>query len=99
MEGHSECFSKRVEEVGHKFQTSVRGDMGWDSVLGEHVCNEELGELRGINGVMSQNEYSLLRQTVHDDEDGGKSIRGGELLDEVHGDRVPWASRDQELFK
>ena len=73
--------------------------MGWDSVLGEHVCNEELGELRGINGVMSQNEYSLLRQTVHDNEDGGKSIRGGELLDEVHGDKVPWASRDQELFK
>ena len=35
--------------------------MGWDSVLGEHVHNKELGKLRGSDGVMSQNEYSLLR--------------------------------------
>ena len=60
MEGHSECFSERAEEVGHEFQTSVGGDMGWDSMLGEHVRNEELGELRGGNGVVSRNEYSLL---------------------------------------
>ena len=31
-----------------------------DSVLGEHMCNKELGELRGSDGVVSQNEYSLL---------------------------------------
>ena len=99
MEGHYECFSERAEEVGHKFQTFVGGDMGWDSMLGEHVHNKELGELRGGNGVVSWNEYSLLQQVVHDDEDGGKSIGGGELLDEVHGDRVPWVSGDQELFK
>ena len=73
--------------------------MGWDSVLGEHVRNEELGKLRGSDGVVSWNEYPLLRQVVHDYEDGGKSIRGGELLDEVHGDRVPWASGDWELFE
>ena len=99
MEGHSECFSERVEEVGHEFRTSVRGDMGWDSMLGEHMCNEELGELRGGNGVVGQNEYSLLQQAVHDDEDEGKSIGGGELLDEVHEDRVPWVSGDRDLFK
>ena len=51
--------------------------------------NKELGELRGSDGVMSQNEYSLLRQVVHDDEDGGKSIGGGKLLNEVHGNRMP----------
>ena len=73
--------------------------MGWDSMLGEHVRNKELGELRGSDGVVSQNEYSLLRQVVHDDEDGGKSIGGGELLDEVHGDRVLWASGDWELLE
>ena len=66
-------------------------------MLGEHVHNKELGELRGSDGVVSQNEYSLLRQAVHNDEDGGKSI-GGELLDEVHGDRVPWTSGYGELF-
>ena len=71
MEGHSECFSKRAEEVEDKFRTSVRGNMGWDSMLGEHMCNKELGELRGSDGVVSWNEYSLLRQAVHDDEDEG----------------------------
>ena len=60
--------------------------------------NKELCKLRRSDGVIGWNEYSLLRQAVHDDEDGGKSIGGGELLDEVHGDRVPWASRDGELF-
>ena len=99
MEGHSECFSEGAEEVGDEFRTSVGGDMGWDSMLGEHVRNEELGKLRGSDGVMSRNEYPLLQQAVHDYEDGGKSIGGGELLDEVHGDRVPWASRDRELFE
>ena len=71
--------------------------MGWDSVLGEHMHNEELGKLRRGNGVL--NEYSLLQQAVHNDKGEGKSIGGRELLDEVHGDRVPWASRDWELFK
>ena len=99
MEGHSKCFSEGAEEVGDEFRTSVGGDMGWDSVLGEHVHNEELGELRGSDGVVSQNEYSLLQQVVHNDENGGKSIGGGELLDEVHGDRVPWVSGDWELFE
>ena len=98
MEGHSKCFSERAEEVGDEFQTSIRGDMGWDSVLGEHMHNKELGELRGSDGVMSWNEYSLLQQVVHDNKDGGKSIRGGELLDEVHGNRVPWVSGDRVLF-
>ena len=72
--------------------------MGWDSVLGEHMRNKELGELRGSDGVVSWNEYSLLRQAVHDDDDGGKSIGGRKLLNEVQGNRVPWASGNQELF-
>ena len=68
--------------------------MGWDSMR-----NKELGELRGSDGVMSQDEYSLLLQAVHNDEDGGESIRGGKLLNEVHGDRVPWVSRDGKLLE
>ena len=47
--------------MGDKFQTSVRGDMGRDSMFGEHMCNEELGKLRGSDGVIGWNEYSLLR--------------------------------------
>ena len=52
-----------------------------------------------LTGVICQNEYSLLQEAVHDNEDGGESIGGRELLDEVHGNRVPWVSRDGELFQ
>ena len=47
--------------MGDEFRTSVGGDVGWDSVLGEHMCNKELGKLRGSDGVIGWNEYSLLQ--------------------------------------
>ena len=34
--------------------------MGRDSMLGEHMRNEEHGKLRGSDGVVCQNEYSSL---------------------------------------
>ena len=34
--------------------------MGRDFMFGEHMRNEELCKLRGSDGVISQNEYSLL---------------------------------------
>jgi len=66
MQGHSKCFSERAEEVGNELRTSVRGDMGGYSVFGEHVHDKELGKLRGGDGVIGWNEYSLLREAVHD---------------------------------
>jgi len=53
--------------VGDELQTSVGGDMCEYSVFGKHVRDEELGKLRGGDGVIGQNEYSLLREVVHDD--------------------------------
>ena len=41
--------------------------MGGYSVFGEHMCDKELGKLRGGNGVIGRNEYPLLREAVHDD--------------------------------
>jgi len=67
MQGHSECFSERAEEVGDELRTSVGGDMGGYSVFGKHMRNEKLGKLRGSDGVVGRNENSLLREAVHDD--------------------------------
>ena len=47
--------------MGDEFRTSVGGDVGWDSVLGEHMHNKELGKLSGSDGVIGWNEYSLLQ--------------------------------------
>jgi len=66
MKGNSESFSERAEEVGDELRTSVRGDMGGYSVFGKHVCDKELGKLRGGDGVVGWNEYSLLQEAVHD---------------------------------
>jgi len=52
--------------VGDELRTFVRGDMGGYSVFGEHVHDKELGKLRGGDGVIGWNEYSLLREAVHD---------------------------------
>ena len=41
--------------------------MGGYSVFGKHVHNKELGKLRGGDGVIGGNEYSLLQEVVHDD--------------------------------
>ena len=60
VQGHSECFSERAEEVGDELRTSVGGDMGGYSVFGKHMRDEELGKLRGSDGVIGRNEYSLL---------------------------------------
>jgi len=66
MQGDSECFSERAEEVGDELGTSVGGDMGGYSMFGKHMHDEELGKLRGGDGVVGWNEYSLLREAVHD---------------------------------
>jgi len=67
MQGHSECFSERAEEVRDELRTSVRGDMGGYSMFGKHMRDKELGKLKGGDGVVGWNEYSLLREVVHND--------------------------------
>ena len=39
----------------------------------EDVEKEQLSQSGGIDGVMHGDEYALLREVVHDDEDGGES--------------------------
>jgi hypothetical protein len=46
---------------------------------------------------MSQNEESLLSETVYHYQDSGKTFGVGELLDEIHRDRFPRTERNREL--
>jgi hypothetical protein len=57
--------------VGYKLGAPVGGDMGGNSVLGEDMEEEQLGQLGGGDGVMSRDEECLFRQSVNDHEDGG----------------------------
>ena len=72
--------------MGDEFRSTVGSDVGRDTVLGEDVQYEELGELGGRDGVMSGNEDGLLGQSVNNDQDGRKAVGKWELFNEVHRD-------------
>ena len=54
-----------------KFGSSVRSNVAWNSVLGEDVKNKELCKLLRCDHVVSQNEKSLLRETINNDQYSG----------------------------
>lgn len=99
VEAHVESFTERPEEVRNKLGAPVGGDMGWNSVLGEDVDEEQLGESCGGDGIMSWDEDTLFGESVDYHEDGGIALRRRKLFDEVHGDGVPWLLRNRKLLQ
>ena len=57
---HFKCFSEGSEKVGDEFGAVVRGDMFWNTVLGEHVHNEQHCKVLGSAVDGCWNEYALL---------------------------------------
>jgi hypothetical protein len=84
MQFHIQGLSERTEETRHKFRTLVRGDMRQNSMFGEDMDNEKFGQLGRGDSIMSQNEESLLSETVHHYQNSGKAFGVRKLLDEVH---------------
>jgi len=56
MELHFQCGSKGTKEMGHKFSSTVRGDMAQNTMLGEDVEDKELCNLWRHDGIVSQDE-------------------------------------------
>jgi hypothetical protein len=86
MDVHVESLAESSEETRDKLRALVGGDMRGDTVFGEDMHDEEFGESGRVDGIVSRDEYTLLAESVHDDKDCSKSVRVGELLNEVHGD-------------
>ena len=63
-----EGLTEGVEEMRDELQTSVRGNVGGNSVLREYMKKEKLCELWGCNCVMSRDEDALFGQTINDNE-------------------------------
>ena len=70
--------------------------MARNSVFGENMDEEKHRELLGGYCIMTGNENTLLCSAVNNDENGCKSVRGRELLDEIHGNGMPRSLRDGE---
>ena len=68
MQLHVQSDSKGPEEMGDKLGSMVRSNVAWNSVLGEDVKNEELCKLLRHDCIMSQNEGSLLGETINNDQ-------------------------------
>ena len=64
----------------------------------EDMEDEESGELRSGDGVVSRNKNGLLGHPIDDNEDSGEAKGVGELLDEIHGDGVPRPFGDRKLL-
>ena len=62
-----------MEEVGYELGSMVGSDVGGNAVLGEDVEKEQLSQSGGVDGVMRGDEYALLREVIHDNEDGSES--------------------------
>ena len=84
MECHVQGFTQGPEEVGDELQTSIGGDMRWNSMIGEYMKDKEMGKLSRGDGVMSWNEDQLLGKPINDDQDCHETGGGWELLYEVH---------------
>ena len=55
-------------------------------MLREYVGDKEVGDIHGGSIVSSRNEDGFLGEVINNDKDGGVSVRGGELLNEIHTD-------------
>ena len=62
-----------MEEMGYELRSMIGSDVWGNTVFGEDMEEEQLSQSGGINGVMHGDEYALLRQVIHNDEDGGES--------------------------
>ena len=65
MKFYVQGFTQGPEEMGDELQTSVRGDVRWNSMLGKHMEDKELGELSGGDSIISQNEDWLFGESIN----------------------------------
>lgn len=65
----------------------------------EHMLHEQYSEFSGSNFVSGRDEYGLLRESIHNYQDGSVKAGCGELFDEIHGDGFPRSGRNRELLE
>ena len=51
--------------MGDELRTSIRGDVGGNSMLKKDVEEEEFGQLWGSDRVICRDEDALFREMIH----------------------------------
>ena len=52
--------------MGDELGTSIRGDVGENSMLRKDMEEEEFGQLQESDRVVCRDENTLFRETIHD---------------------------------
>jgi hypothetical protein len=86
VEVYIDSLAESSEEARDKLRASVGGDVRENTVFGKDMHDEEFGKSRRVNGIVSWDEYTLLAESVHNNEDCDEAVGVGELLNKVHGD-------------
>ena len=62
VELHVKCFSKGTEKAGDEFGATVRSDMFWNAMFGEHVHNEQHCKVfrSAVNGCQTPVAHSFV---------------------------------------
>ena len=54
------------------------------------MSDEGIGDVGCSSSVVCWNEYAFLRESIDYDQDGGETVRNGQLLDKIHANGMPW---------
>ena len=87
-----------MEKGRSELSTAVTCNMEGHAMLGKDMCEEELGDLRGVDLVMGQDTDQLFACAIDDVEDRGMAVRRRKLFYKVEGDGMPRAWWDRQLL-
>ena len=88
-----------MEKEGDELGATVGGDVQWDSMFGEDVEYEQMGQLCRVHFVGHQDKNPLLHKPINNHKDCSKTGALRELLDEIHRDGIPRFLRYGQLLE
>ena len=87
---------KSQPEVRRELRTPIRDNVIRKSMEMHHLLeNKQSSLLRGDVLVAGQ-EMGHFRESIHHNQNGVKTTRNGKISDEIHGNRLPLVTGDQQ---
>jgi len=81
--------AQRTEEVWHKLQTSVKGNMERNTMFGEYMKNKQMCQVHRCDHVMGRDKDCLLSEPVNYDQNIVKPGGWWKFLNEVYRNGIP----------
>ena len=66
MEANVQGFIKRPKKVGDKLRTSIRGDVGENSMLRKDIEEEEFSQLWRSDCIVCRDKNTLFGEMIYD---------------------------------